>query len=377
MQPVSSAFLTEIQRDHQLYTYADVFTPTGQKYRLNVVDGSVKVDRTAAVRRSGSFTLVDPTGSLTPLDSTSPLAPFGSIIKPYRGVKYTTGALAGSTEVVPLGIMRISQSHVTDTGDGLQGISVDCYDLSRTMSRDKFTVPYGVDQGTNIIAAIIALIKRSFPDAQFDAISSSITTAAPLSFNTGDDPWQDMTDNLAVAAGVEVYQNVDGTWKVAPPSDVNSLPAPVWQFVEGPGCQLIEADLMLTDDPGYNGVILTTDSTGDATAPIRSEVWDNDPASPTYYLGPYDDVPYFVNNSTVTTQADADAAALAQLNLILGVQSQLSITAMVNPALDAGDTVLVQRARDGINAKYAVDGLTIPMSASGTMAVTVRQKRSR
>lgn len=376
MLPVSDAFKAEIQRSHRMFAYADLFTPTGQQYRLKVVDGSVTVDRTATTRRHGTFTVVDPTGTLTPLNSTSPLAPFGSIIKPYRGVKYTTGALAGSTEVVPLGVLRISDSTITDTGDGTQGISIDAYDLSRTMSRDKFTQPYTLDCATNVLQAVKDLIRRSFPDATFDSTSSKMALNSPLVFDAGDDPWQKMNDQLASAAGVEVFQEADGTWKVAPPADINHLPAAVWSFVEGPGCQLIEADFKLTDDPGYNGVILTTDSSGDETAPLRSEVWDDDPSSPTYFLGPYGDVPMFIQSSTVTTQADADNAARAQLNLVLGVQSSLSLTSLVNPALDANDTVLVKRARDGINAKYAIDALTIPLSFGGTMSITLRQKRS-
>lgn len=376
MLPVTDAFKQEIQRSHRMFAYADLFTPAGQQYRLKIVDGSITVDRTAEVRRHGSFTVVDPTNTLTPLNSTSPLAPFGSIVKPYRGVKYTTGPLAGSTEVVPLGVLRISDSTVADAGDGTQGISIDAYDLSRTMSRDKFTDAYTLSTATNVLQAIQALIKRSFPDAQFDSSSSTMALSSPLVFAAGDDPWQKMNDQLATAAGVEVWQTPTGMWKVAPPADINNLPAAVWSFVEGPGCQLIEGDFKLTDDPGYNGVILTTDATGDSTAPIRSEVWDDDPSSPTYYLGPYGDVPYFIQNSTVTTQVDADNAARAQLNLILGVQSSLSLTTMVNPALDANDTIQVTRKRDGIDAKFAIDALTIPLSYSGTMSLTLRQKRS-
>lgn len=376
MQTVTDAFKAEIQRSHTMFAYADLFTPSGQQYRLKIVDGSVTIDRTAEVRRHGTFTVVDPTGTLTPLNSTSPLAPFGSIIKPYRGVRYTTGALAGSTEVVPLGVLRISDSTITDTGNGTQGISIDAYDLSRTMSRDKFTEAYTLDSATNVLDAIKTLITRSFPDAVFDASSSTVALNSPLVFAAGDDPWQKMNDQLATAAGVEVFQNADGTWKVAPPSDINNLPAAVWSYVEGPGCQLIEADVKLTDDPGYNGVVLTTDATGDDTAPITSIVWDDDPSSPTYYLGPYGDVPYFIQNSTVTTQTDADNAARAQLNLVLGVTSTLSVTALVNPALDCNDTVQVTRLRDGINAKYTIDAVDIPLAPGGTSSLTLRQKRS-
>jgi hypothetical protein len=63
------------------------------------------------------------------------------------------------------------------------------------------------------------------------------------------------------------------------------------------------------------------------------------------------------------------------LNSTIGITSQLSITALVNPALDANDTVQVTRAKSGIAGKYAIDSLTIPMTAAETATVNLRAKR--
>lgn len=376
MWAVSDAFLAEIRKSHTMVAYADVTTPTGQSIRLTVVDGTITIDRTQTFRRSASLTVIDPTGALTPVDSTSPLAPFGSTVRPYRGVRYATGPLAGSTEVVPLGVFRISQSTVSRTATGQPSIDLECYDLSRTIERDEFGSPYTIPAGTSVTTAAKQLVTRTFPGQEFDATSSTAVLNSPLTFDTDEGPWSTANNELATAVGMEMFFTADGLVKVAPPSDIDNLPASVFTFIEGPGCTLIEADLVLSDDPGYNGVVLTTDAAGDETAPLRSIQWDTEPTSPTYYKGPYGKCPYFVTVSGITTQTQADNAAIAQLNLILGVSSQLNVTSTVNPALDANDTISVANDALGINAKYTIDSLTIPMAISGTSSILMRAKRS-
>lgn len=375
MQQVSADFLAEIRRDHVVYSYADVITPTGQTTRLQVMAGSVDVDRTADVRRRAQLTIVDSDHVFTPLNAQSALAPFGSMLKVYRGVRYTTGVLAGSTEVVPLGVFRLSDASVKATATGDSDISVDAYDLSRTISRAKFTAPWNIPQGTNCITAAKAIIARTIKDPQYDTFSSSTTTAAAITYDTSDDPWQ-AVNTLASAAGCECYFKADGSIKIAPPIDVNHLPAPVFTYIEGPGCTMTELDVQLSDDPGYNGVVVIGQAAGDATAPVRSVVWDTEPTSPTYHLGPYGEVPMIVSSSVVTTQTDADAAALAQLNLVLGFYTKLGITAMVNPALDANDVIAVQRKDSGVDSSFAVDAFSVPLDVGTTQSLTLRQKRT-
>lgn len=376
MQSVSADFLAEIKHSHTSYSYADVITATGQTTRLTITGGGVTVDRTAANRRRASITAIDPLGLLTPLSSVSPLAPYGSTMKIYRGVKYVSGKLAGTTEVVPLGTFRISTATAAETDTGTPEIAIDAYDLSRTVGRQTFTEPYTITSGTNIVTAIKAIIARAVDDVIYDQFTSTVTTTADQTYDTSDNPW-DVVGVLAQAIGCEVYFTALNHVKIAPPIDVDHLPAPVWTFEEGNGCTMLELDVDFTDDPGYNGVVVIGQSTGDATtAPVRSVQWDDNPSSPTYYLGPYGQVPQVVQLNNIATQADADAAAKAQLNLVLGFLNQLSVSSTVNPALDADDVVAVKSAKSGINDSYAIDALTIPLEAGGTMGLTLRQKRT-
>lgn len=375
MQVVSDDFLREIKKSHQVVSYVDVITHDNRTFRLDATDGSVSVDRTADIRRRCTVKCVDRDGTITPINAESILTPFGTELRLYRGVKYTSGVMAGAVEVVPLGVFRLSKATVSDSVGGSTDISLEAYDLSRTVRRDKFTDVYTVATGTSIVQAIKDIIGRTFPDLQFDTFASTVSNAAPLVYDADSDPWDAVT-SLATSIGCEVFFTATGHLKVAPPVDIDHLPAPAFSYIEGRGCTMLDLNVVFTDEPGYNGVVLTAEAAGADTPPIRSVVWDNEPSSPTYHLGPYGEVPMFITNSTVTKQADADSAAAAQLNQILGFSSQLDLTVMVNPALDANDVIQVSRERSGVNSKYAIDAVSIPLLAAGSSALSLRQKRT-
>lgn len=372
MQPASPEFFRAIRESHNIVSYVTAKSPTGQVVRLEATDGNVSIDRTADVRRRCTITCVDSTGKFSPRSATDLLTPTGTEITVYRGIKYPSGI----EEVVSVGVFRLSKVTITDTTSsiGTPGISLEGYDRSRTVSRDKFTEPYTIPQGTNVLDAIQAILARTFDNLTYDATTTTLTTTAPMVYDTSDDPWGAVS-TLAAGIGCEIFFDATGNVVIAPPVDVDHLPAPDWDFTEGIGCQMLGLNVVYTDEPGYNGVVLTGESTGDELPPVRSVVWDEEPTSPTYHLGPYGEVPLFVTNSIVTTQADADSVATATLNSTIGITSQLSVTALVNPALEANDTVSVTRAKSGISGKYAIDSITVPMMASETAEITLRAKR--
>lgn len=375
MQVVSDAFLREIQKSHEVVAYVDVITHDNRTFRLDATDGSVSIDRTADIRRRCTVSCVDRDGTITPINAESILTPFGTELRPYRGVRYTSGVMAGAVEVVPLGVFRLSKATVSDSVGGSVDIKLEAYDLTRTVRRDKFTDVYTVKSGTNVVEAIKTILGRTLPDLVFDTFASTVATSAPLVYDADSDPW-DAASSLAASIGCEIFFTATGVLRVAPPVDIDHLPAPVVTYDEGDNANMLDLDVVFTDDPGYNGVVLTAQAAGSDSPPIRSVVWDNEPSSPTYHLGPYGEVPMFVTNSTVTTQADADSAAAAALNQVLGFTSSLSVVVMVNPALDANDVVQFIRQRSGVNAKYTVDALTIPLRSNGTSGLVVRQKRT-
>lgn len=370
MEQATARFLSRIRASHTVVSYIDVQGPNQDAFRLTATGGNVAVDRTAAVRRRCTASCVDPDGTLTPRSAEDLLTPYGTEIRPYRGIRYDDGTV----EVMPLGVFRISKVSVTDSVGGSPDIRIEAYDRSRTVSRDKFIAPYNLPAGTNVVQAIKDILARTFPDLTYDSISSPLATSAPMLFDVNDDPW-DSACALAMSLGCEVFFDTRGGVVIAPPVDIDALPAPAFTYIEGQGCTMLDLSSVFTDEPGYNGVVLTGESVGDELPPVRSVVWDDQPSSATYHLGPYGEVPMVVTDPIVKTQSDADAAALALLKGQLGFSSQLAITASVNSALDAGDVIQVVRARSGVSGLYAIDTTTIPLEIAGTMPVGLRQKR--
>lgn len=372
MQQSSAKFLAEIRKSHNIVSYVDVVGPNGDTFRLDATDGNVNVDRTADVRRRCTVTCADRTGTITPTSADSVLTPFGTMLKLYRGVRFADGS---GTEVKPLGVFMLSKASVKDQVGGSPDISLEGYDLSRTIRRAKFTDVYTVATGTNVVQAIKDLITRTIPDVQFDSITSAMTVPSPLVYDVNSDPW-DAIGDLASSVGCEVFFSATGRAVIAPPVDLDHLSAPDFTYIEGKGNTMLDLSVVYTDEPGYNGIVLTGSSPADDAPPVRSIVWDSEPTSPTYHLGPYGEVPQFITDQNITTQEQCDAAAASLLAQLIGFSSQLSITAGVNPALDVNDVVAVRRRRSGIDDRYAVDALSIPLKAAGTSSLTLRNKRT-
>jgi hypothetical protein len=364
-------YIKEIKRSYRSTSYVDIVGPTQETFRLTAIDGEVTVDGKGAVRRALTLKCVDTTGQLTPKDAESILTPFGTRLRPYRGVIYDDG----TTEVYPLGVFQLAKTTVDDSVGGSPAISIEASDLSRTISRNSFTSVYTVDAGTNVIDAIKGIVELTLPDVEYDTISTSITTSSPQVYDISSDPWSAVT-TLATSLGCEAYFNAKGLLVVAPPPDLAALPSPEFTYIEGQGCTMLSLSRVYTDEPGYNGVIVTGESPGDELPPVRGEAWDMEPSSPTYRYGPYGQVPMFVTDQVVTTVEDATAMATSLLNAQLGFSSQLTITAGVNSTYEAGDVIEVSRARSHVSGLYVVDSFNVPLQGSGTQQLTLRQNRS-
>lgn len=358
-------FYAEIRKSHTAVSYVIILTPEGEPIRLPLTDGWVDVDRTAAIRRHLTATAVDPYGRLTPRETGEILTPYGTEMLAYRGVRYTGGDRDGEEEVAPLGVFRLSAATITAGIQGTVTISLEGYDYSRTISRDKFLAPYTIAVGTNILDAIKAIVQRTFANATYDTVDTAISTTGPYLYEAGGDPW-DAATQLAQSIGCEIYFDVEGRIVVAPPPDINSLPAPNFDYVENEGCSMLDLTRVFTDEPGYNGVIVVGESTSDELPPVRGEVWDMNPTSPTYRFGPYGEVPLFINDSTVKTTEDCQVMAASQLALIIGYTSQLTLTTAVNPSYEGGDIIRVKRAQSGIDGLYVADAFNVPLMTGVT-----------
>lgn len=367
----SARFLAALGTSYQTYEYVQVTSPNNQVATLHVTVGSVTADRTAAYRRTCQITCFDPDGTLINSatgTSSALLTPFGSgsIVRPYSGIRYSDG----TTEVYPLGVFNISEVDIVEsdpTTDSGLSINITGYDPSRRIDRNKFTGTYVIATGTLITTAIQTLVNRTLPGTVFSATTSGMTLPYPLTYAVGDSPWAAIQD-LSTSVGCETYFDVNGVCVTCPPADIGALSSPVMSYVEGQQCSMTDITSTYTDDPGYNGVIVIGASPATGAAAVQGVAWDTNPASPTYYLGDYGQVPQIVNDTNITTVAGAQASAAALLNSQLGFVRQLSVTGMGpgNPALDVDDSVLVVRSNVAVDGMAVVDAVTVPMGESAT-----------
>lgn len=379
MISASQEFRSALAQSHPIFVRVDLLVDNVVTQTIPITGGSVRVDRGSASVRSATLEVVDPTGDITPDDPFDPLAPYGNEVRVWYGVgvypqtlvsgTIATYAKAGSMEMVPLATCRISRVEVSD--DGSPTVSVETYDRARTVSRNKFTAPYIIAAGTNYVTAIVAMIQDRLPGVDTN-VPDSVTDTTPLIvIDPESDPWEEI-GKMATTIGYEAYFDGQGTFTMTQVPDLTNAPID-WVYKDGENSMIASLDRDMDDDPGYNGVVLTAESTT-LPAPLRSEVWDLNPSSPTYANGKYGRVPKFVTSPYPTTQAQADTFATIELRNSAGGTEGLSITALPNPLHEPNDVVLAQRGSRAYTV--LVDSFTIPLSPTELMPLATRRRRS-
>ncbi|MFG3585142.1 DUF5047 domain-containing protein [Streptomyces sp. NPDC047990] len=355
MYPVSSRFLARLAESHQVATRVQLFLTTGQVIDLDHTGGSVSVARGQAVRRTCTVTCPDP--SLIPRSPTDQLATYGARLRIARGVYYGDG----SSELVPLGVFRLDSvdGDVNDGPVNLQG-----KDLSAVIADDKFTQAYTAT-GT-VVGAVTALIQRSIPDA---AILSQITDV-PIGSRVYDieaDPWAGAQE-IAAAAGAEVYPNADGVFVIATLPDLATA-TPVWAVEATEGGVYISGNRGMSADSVNNGVLARGENTADGVAPVSYLATDNDPGSPTYWGGPFGRRPKFYSSSTWITVNACTQAANLLLAQAKAPNASGDFSSLPNPALEPGDVLRVMH-EDGTRELHQAASFSVPLDEGGDFPIT-------
>lgn len=355
MYPVSDRFLARLAESHRLATRVQLFLTTGQVIDIDHTGGSVTVDRGQAIRRTCTVTSADP--SLIPRTPTDQLATYGARLRIARGVEYGDG----TSELVPVGVFRLD-SVDGDISDGpvtLQGKSLECAVID-----DKFTEPYTAT-GT-VVGAVTALIQRSLPDA--DVISTiTDTPIGSRAFDVEADPWAGAQE-IAAAAGAEVYANADGVFVIATLPDVLTAD-PVWAIEAVEGGVYISGNRAMSSDNVYNGVLARGENTSDNAPPVAALVVDSDTGSPTYWGGRFGRRPKFYSSSTLTTVAACTQAAGLELAKARAPNASGDISSLPNSALEPGDVLRVTHP-DGSRELHQAASFSVPLDEGGDFPIT-------
>lgn len=283
----------------------------------------------------------------------------------------TYGELFGQV-MVQLGVFGVGRARVRDSDEG-PVVEVEGWDRSRRVARARWTQLYSVAAGTNYTEAIHDALQSRLAGVPADLMSTGrVTPLLVFGEERQNNPWKDLS-TMARNLGAEILFDARGIARLRPEPDPAVDPV-AWRFVEGENCTMLDLERYLDDERTYNGVIVTGEHP-DNGAPVRAEVWDDDPASPTYRFGGYGEVPYFVTSAYITTQDQAREVARATLRRVRGVEEAVELTAVPNPYLDAGDVIEVVRARAKTAGRFIVESVTIPLTADGAMSVSARRQR--
>lgn len=357
MQAVSELFLDSLRASHAVVVQVDAWRGGALLVEdLPISGGEVSVDAGSQVRRTLSLTVADP--GLDPgTDPLAPLAPFGSELVVKRGIRFPNGTV----EWAPLGTFRIQEAQTSASG---KAVNITGADRGAALQDARFTSVMASVTANTIPAEIARLITAVLPGVTVTNLTGS--TAATPAVYWEQDRWAAI-DELAKAIGASVYFAPDGNAVIAKTPSISD--APVWWVDAGESGVMVEAEMKLTREQTYNGVVASGEN-GD-TAPVTATVTDNDPASPTLWGGPFGTKPYFYTSPLLTTTGQASSAATSLLNRVRGMSRQLDLTSVPNPALEGGDVIRV-RFPNGVVETHLVDALKVPLDPGSPMTLSTR-----
>jgi hypothetical protein len=315
------------------------------------------------VRRIASLELA-PTGDLTLEQVYALVMQPGVEVRPSRGLVVDA---AGTTVMVPLGVFstdtatrpRINGTTIAWTGS----------DRSKKIARARFTGPWQIEAGTSLAAAGLALLTSRWSMVEADFGNVQATVGAQVVFDAGSDsdPWAALV-TLFDDHGYDLAFDGLGVARAHVVPDPATVDA-VFDYGTGESSLVLGGDTQGSMETTYNGIIATGEGTG-VPVPVRAEVWDDDPASPTYYLGGFGRAPYFLASPVLTTVDACERAARTRLAKVKGRKEQFAWPAIANPALEPLDVVTVD---DGTStARLVIDKLVVPLLASQPMTAVAR-----
>lgn len=372
MYPISDRFQAAVRQPHRMVAYADLLLGTGETVTGKVTDGSVSIDRTADVRRTASLDLATWDMASTLVDRLKRVNPYTTRLQVYRGIRYGDGV----EEIVPLGRFWIDD---LSWGQDDSLLSLSCSDQAAVVQRA--TMPFRrIIKGQSTLAVISALLAETYSagwnelqPSSFNLIYDGITDEPLDPISIEDDRWA-IASGLAAGLGADLWANYDSDdFRLTPTPDL-SVTEPVFTVNGGERGVLVDYSRSLSREGVANSVIVRAE-----TATTMDGIWavaeDTDPNSDTY-VGRYGRSVLVVEDNLFNTTAKCQRAAEGILANSLGLTSNLDLTAVPNPALDAGDVIEVAYP-NGLRERHVIDALEIPLKPDGAMTIKTRSTTGR
>jgi hypothetical protein len=299
-----------------------------------------------------------------PTGSTSTLfLPYGNEIFVERGIAYN----GGSYEYVGLGYFRIQTPEQQLPPNG--PIRITANDRMAGIIDAQLLAPRQFLAGTTVGAIVDALVFDVYPDATVEWDDGSDALSITANLITGSDRYG-FLDDLVKSLAKIWYWDYRGVLVI------KSLPNPstsVYDISSGAGGALVSMTRTLTRDRVYNAIVASSGATN-STGSSWGVAFDNNPASPTYFYGPFGPVPAFFSSPLLATDAQAAAAASTILQKSLGLPYSVDLTTIPNPALEPFDPITTRVGGREPVETHILQKITVPLTAAGAMSATTREQ---
>lgn len=357
MYPVSTTFGRAIRQAHTMYARLDVWYDGNLLASdLEILDGQVTVHPGAGVRRTLDVTVAD-------VGWWDTLEPVGTELRPYRGIRYPSGAV----EAVPLGVFIVDQHAMSVAPGG--GITIrSAPDRWSKVQKARFEIPEASTSGSLAADEAARLITEATDTGATNTASSTATVGALVYERDR----EQIVNRLLAAAAAEAFHDWDGELVVQDVPLLGQVPA--WTVDASESGVLLGGNRSRDRSRTYNVVVVTSDTVDGQTPPAPVVVEDDDPTSITYTGGPMGRVPYFWNSPVQLTTGQAQGAGRAILNRVKGTNAQLDLDAVAHPGLDRGDVIEVVTV-GGTVERHLVASLTVPLTVGGVQSIGTQSSR--
>jgi hypothetical protein len=328
---------------------------------LPIVSGSVVQDATADVTSTASITaMLD-----WPAKPTSIGSPYGSELFIELGVQYANG----TREYVGLGYFRIND----DGQDLVNGgpITMNTEDRMANIRDGRPLFPQVFGDGASFQGVVDFVVNDVMPGVPVVYDFAASTTLLVGNHVLEDDRVKFLQE-LTTAYGKIMYFDYAGRLQVkSPPSQTNP---PVYTIKAGAYGTLASMKRNISRDGVYNGAVAKGDPASDIP-PVSGFALDLDPASPTYWFGPFGKVPEYFSSTFLTTDDQCAGAAAAMRVKQNGAPYTVNLTATPNPALEVSDVVTITYDVDQPDETHIVDRITLGLtSGDATMSIDTRKQ---
>ena len=295
------------------------------------------------------------------------LSPYGARVRVFMRMHYDRG----NYETVPLGVYRVEE--VSQAGLRPGRAQLDGLSLEAQVMDERFHRPRTLEIGTGQYWAT-TLIKEVLPEVgmSWRLGDSNIPQLVEERDRWGLIDGRSQDPSIAKSLGGRVFCDSRGSFVAAP---VPTLEDPVaWELSAGPGGALVEPQQTLSRDGVYNQIVASGASENGQPPIGPSVASDDDPVSPTYYKGPFGAVPLFYTSKLITSLQQCQTTALGLLAPRLGLKQKVSVSSLLNYALEPDDVISVTMPDETVE-NHIIDSITFPLTG-GTMSMQTRSTTS-